>query len=71
MAMHIIFLHTVRLWIQVNYPIENTLPIPRLDAEWLKYAFVKHANISLDNALSPVRRQAIIWTYVAILSIRP
>ena len=32
---------------------------------------VKHADIDSDNGLSPVRRQAIIWTNAALLSIKP
>ena len=35
------------------------------------YASVQHINIASDDGLSPVRRQAIIWTNAAILSIRP
>ena len=34
------------------------------------YAWVEHTNIASDNGLSPDRRQAIIWTNAAILSIR-
>ena len=40
-------------------------------AEWLIYASVKHTNIASDNDLSPIRRQAIIWTNAEILSIGP
>ena len=42
-----------------------------IEAEWRMYASVKHTTFASDNGLSPVRRQAIIWTNVAILSIRP
>ena len=35
------------------------------------YASVKLTNISSDNGLSPIRRQAIIWTNAVIVSIRP
>ena len=31
---------------------------------------VQHTNIASDNGLSPVQRQAIIWTIPAMLSIR-
>ena len=34
------------------------------------YVSVTHTIIASDNGLSPVRRQAIIWTNAAILSIR-
>ena len=42
-----------------------------IEAEWPIYASAQHANIASDNGLSPVRRQAIIWTNAGILSIRP
>ena len=42
-----------------------------IGAEWRIYALVQHTNIASDNGLSPVRRQAIVWTNAAILSIRP
>ena len=32
---------------------------------------MQYANIASDHGLSPVRRQAIIWTNASILSIRP
>ena len=32
---------------------------------------IQHTSIALDNGLSPVRHQAIIWTNAAIWSIRP
>ena len=41
-----------------------------MEAEWRIYASVEHTSIGLDNGLSPVRRQAIIWTNAYILSIR-
>ena len=41
-----------------------------IEAEWWIYASVKHINIGSNNGLSPVRRQAIICTNAAILSIR-
>ena len=42
-----------------------------IEVEGCIYATVKHTNIGSDNGLSPVRRQAIISTNTAILSIRP
>ena len=42
-----------------------------IEAEWRMYASVKHAAIDSNNGLSPVRRQAIIWTNAALLSIKP
>ena len=42
-----------------------------IEAEWRIYASVKHTNIASDNGLSPIRRQAIIWTNAVILLIRP
>ena len=42
-----------------------------IEAEWHIYTSVQHANIVSDNGLSPVRRQAIIWTNTATLTIRP
>ena len=50
------------------YQCKTTLLI---EAEWLIYASVQHANIASDNGLLSVRWQAIIWTNAAILSIRP
>ena len=35
------------------------------------YVSVQRSNIASDNDLSPVRRQAIIWTNAAILLMRP
>ena len=35
------------------------------------YASVKHTNCGSDNGLSPLRRQSIIWTNAAILSLDP
>ena len=37
----------------------------------MRNASVKHTIIGSDNGLLPIRRQAIIWTNVAILSIGP
>ena len=42
-----------------------------IEAEWRIYASVKYTNIASDNGLSPIRRQAIIWTNAVILLIRP
>ena len=42
-----------------------------IEPEWRIYASVEHTNIGSDNGLSPVRRQAIIWTDDAISLIRP
>ena len=36
--------------------------IQLIEAEWRVYASIKHAIILLDNGLTPVRRQDIIWT---------
>ena len=36
-----------------------------------RFTSVQYTNIASDNGLAPVRRQAIIWTNAAILSIRP
>ena len=41
-----------------------------VEADWRIYASIKHTNIASDYGLSPIRRQAIIWTNAAILSIR-
>ena len=41
-----------------------------IKAQWRIYASVQHTDIASDNGLSPVRRQAIIWTNAATLSIR-
>ena len=41
------------------------------EAEWRIYASVKLTIIGSDNGLSPVRRQAIIWTNAGILLIGP
>ena len=42
-----------------------------IEAVWRIYASVKHTNIVWNNGLSPVRRQAIIWTNATIMSITP
>ena len=42
-----------------------------IEAKWGIYSSVQHTNIGSDNGLSPTRRQAIIWTSAAMLSIRP
>ena len=42
-----------------------------IEAEWRIYPSVQHTDIGLDNGLSPVRRQAIIWTNAALLLIKP
>ena len=47
----------------VNKPQAITL------THWGIYALVNY--VSIDNGLSPVRHQAIIWTSVDLLSIRP
>ena len=38
---------------------------------WCIYASQNYAIIDLDNDLSPIRRQAIIWTYDGLLFIMP
>ena len=35
------------------------------------YASVNWVSIGSDNGLSPIQRQAIIWTYIGLLSIEP
>ena len=35
------------------------------------YASVNQVSIGLDNGLSPIRRQTIIWTNAGLLSVRP
>ena len=42
-----------------------------MEAKWCIHVSVNYANIASENGLSPVRRQAIIWTNAALLSIRP
>ena len=42
-----------------------------IEAEWRIYASVTYANIGSNNWLSPVRRQAIIWTNAGIFLIGP
>ena len=37
----------------------------------IQLIILQHTNIGSDNGLVPNRRQAIIWTNAAILSIRP
>ena len=49
----------------------NSRGMAKSEAVWCIYASVQHANIASDNGLSPVQRQAIIWTNAAILSIIP
>ena len=41
------------------------------EVEWRIYASVKLTIIASENGMSPDRRQAIIWTNAAILSIDP
>ena len=41
------------------------------EAEWRIYASPTKAMIGSNNGLSPVRRQAIIWTNAILFSIRP
>ena len=45
--------------------------IKLIEAEWRIYASLNWVTIGSDNGLSPLRRQAIIWTNVVILLIRP
>ena len=47
-------------WVWLGYLIE---------AEWRKYASATETIFGSHNDLSPVWRQAIIWTYNGILSI--
>ena len=42
-----------------------------IDAEWCIYASVDETIIGSDKDLSPIRRQAIIWTSDVILTISP
>ena len=42
-----------------------------IEVEWRKYASLSWVIIGSDNGLSPVRRQAIIWTNAGILLIEP
>ena len=42
-----------------------------IEAEWRIYASLNWVIIGSDNDLSPVRRQAIIWTNAGILLIGP
>ena len=51
-----------RPWLLINWLIE---------AEWRMYASLNWIIIGSDNGLSPVRRQAIIWTNGGILLIGP
>ena len=53
------------------YMQKNQMSFWLIQAEWRIYASVQYTNISSYNGLSPVRRQAIIRTNVAILLIRP
>ena len=54
--------------ISVMYNNRNELKL--VEAEWRIYASAEHTNIASDNGLSPVRRQAVIWTSAATLSTR-
>ena len=46
--------------------------LPQLiEAEWCIYASVTYTTIDSENGLSPVRRQAIIWTNAGVLLIGP
>ena len=42
-----------------------------MEAEWRIYASVNYSIMGSDNGLSPVRRQAIIWTNVGVLLFGP
>ena len=42
-----------------------------IQAEWRIYASSTHAITSSVNGLTPIRRQAIIWTSAVLLSIGP
>ena len=42
-----------------------------MEAEWRIYASVNNAIIGSNNDLAPILRQAIIWTNIGALSIRP
>ena len=48
-----------------------TNPSPPIEAEWGIYASLNCVINGSDNGLSPVRRQAIIWTNAGILFIGP
>ena len=50
-------------------PVEDTNWLPHLPLVPYIYASVNRVSIASDNGLSPVRRQAIIWTNAGILSI--
>ena len=54
-------------WQQVNIDSRNGL----IEAQWRIYASLNWVIIGSDNGLSPVRRQAIIWTNAGILLIGP
>ena len=49
----------------------NKALLQLIEAEWRIYASLNWVIIGSDNGLSPVRRQAIIWTNVGILLIWP
>ena len=55
----------------MKYTCKDNGKLDNLLTHWHLQASVQHTNIGSDNGLSPVRRQAIIWTNAAILSIRP
>ena len=57
-------------WTQFSYVWYIWLTLLLIDAEWRRYASVKHTIIASDICLSPFWCQAIIWTNAAILSIR-
>ena len=65
-------------WWEVIICLDNGLALNRrgaiiqlIEAEWRIYASLNRAIIGSDNGLSPVRRQAIIWTNAGILLIEP
>ena len=51
--------------------VQQFVWVKLIEAEWRIYASLNRAIIGSDNGLSPVRRQAIIWTNVGILLIGP
>ena len=59
--MHMVLLYFVLLWLWYQL----------LLTEWRIYASVNYTIIGSHNGLSPIRRQAIIWTNAGILSIEP
>ena len=55
----------------ISYDIVNSQPFltywGHIEASWRKYASVDGINSSLDNGLSPIRCQAIVWTNAGLL----